>query len=198
MKLFSIKLALLLLVLGASSVVFAEEEGFFGKDYDMNVFNPRKVEQETNPIVAPNPNQQEVPSTAEGQASPQTPTITPPPGGRYQVSWLGMIINANDQDHFFTEINSFLEFAIEHDYDLGPIYAVGKDFSSPAMNKVTALVDGRGGGLFFSAEPPAEYQVSKSPAWIIGTKDGQYLIEGVTNFQKYFNSSGELIVKSDS
>ncbi len=207
MKQFSIKL-ILLLALFSSANLLAEETGFFGNEYDMNVFKPRKGEKIDGEVVAPTNQksniieQQEViknsPAEVVKSGSILNTTELKPPSGKHKVSWLGIIINAHDQAHFFTEIGNFLQFAVEHDYDLGPVYAVGKDFSSKEMNKVSAMIDGRGGAIFFSAEIPSEFSVKKSPAWIVGTKEGQYLLEGVTNFQKYFNSSGELIVKSDT
>ena len=45
---------------------------------------------------------------------------------------------------------------------------------------------------------PYKYHVEKSPTWILGTDDGEIVLEGVEPLLKQFNQKGEFLDYSDT
>src|SRR5690606_10470109 len=83
-----------------------------------------------------------------------------------------------------------LEIAASHNIDLGKIYAIGKPQRLPErIGFLTWLLDGV---VIPKRAVPKKFQVETLPAWIVETKEGKILLEGMSDLASRFNSRGEL------
>ena len=113
----------------------------------------------------------------------------------YKVKWLGAVLNSQDPAHFRAGLMEVIQAAIDHDFILHKIYAIGQ---VPEQSIIDALLPKfaiRGGTLEIKEAAPAEYKVTKSPAWLIGTDSGMFILEGTGPLEESFNSKHEFVDK---
>ena len=117
-------------------------------------------------------------------------TLSTPSAGAKVIS-LGIVVNSLDENHLERHLNTLIKTSTKLDLDINEVDFVGID------NDITkkfglAIVSRFGQGNFMSA-PPAEYNISTSPTWILQTENGQILLEGIDNPESYINSNAEFI-----
>ena len=102
-------------------------------------------------------------------------------------------MNALDKKHLHTELDRFQKLAVKNDFDVAEIIAIGPaDYSKEVESRMVKFA-ARGGRLSFKSKLPKKYEITSSPALVVGTADGMHIFEGVTNYDRYFNRQAELI-----
>ena len=109
------------------------------------------------------------------------------------VNWVSLIVNALDKPHFIAELDRFQKLAVKNDFDIAEVIAVGPPDYSKDIESRMVNFSARGGSLYYKPEIPEKYKVTSSPALIVGTADGLHILEGVNNYDRYFNSQAEFI-----
>lgn len=111
------------------------------------------------------------------------------------VQWVGLIINAMDEKHFYKNLDIFLDSMQEYDLDIDKVYALGPDNYTSELSQRTLKITARGGSFRFASNIPEDYgNIETSPAWIVKTTQGIFILEGLQNFKRYFTKHGKLIV----
>ena len=115
-----------------------------------------------------------------------------------KIEAIGIIVNADDVPHFAAHLKTLTRTALKLDIPIQKTLVMG-DFLKFMRSKESR--DMVGDSLFWvpmlgsQLKPtrrfPKEYNVKLSPTWILSTKKGEVLLEGVTNLKKYINSKGE-------
>jgi len=120
------------------------------------------------------------------------------------ITALGGILDAQQREHFRTELAKLIGVASDNNIVLGKVYAIGP--ISSIIDKKTkipfadrkemfkfAVMEGL---LYPSEEIPERYNIKLSPTWIIRTEKGEILLEGIGNLASFINERGEFIDKS--
>ncbi|RMG44006.1 MAG: hypothetical protein D6719_02485 [Candidatus Dadabacteria bacterium] len=110
-----------------------------------------------------------------------------------EVRYLGVIVNFSDSEHFKSTLKELTDVVIENDFGVGNIYTVGLPFSKINMMTLIKPLLVRGAVFKLRGTPPEEYKVKLSPAWLVATEKGIYVLEGVRPLRKFFNSKGRFI-----
>ncbi len=132
---------------------------------------------------------------AEGTPTP-TPTkalITPVPGQPYKVNYIGAVLNSLDFAHFEAALNEVVDVVTKYDLAYGKFYTVGDFKSVPKVQTTVFKIISRGGEVLVKGAAPDKYPVRLSPSWIIGTPDGEFLLEATGPLDDNFNSSGQFV-----
>jgi len=97
------------------------------------------------------------------------------------------------KSHGFEDFSkSLILIADKYDFNIGTVYVVkGSTTQESLINSLWI----RGGMVKYVSSPPNKYNVTISPAWIIQTEDGQIVLEGISNIEKYINQRGEFLDK---
>lgn len=108
-----------------------------------------------------------------------------------KVKTIGGILNARDSKHFEVELGNLLSIATQYDLDVGKIYSLGHYDGSNGTQMLKVIA--RGGSIEITWVVPEEYQVTRSPTWILDSEDGQIVLEAPESLKRYFNTKGEFI-----
>ncbi|MDC0357847.1 hypothetical protein OAO01_03455 [Oligoflexia bacterium] len=115
---------------------------------------------------------------------------------------IGVILNSSDNMHFLSNLKNLIQTAIKYDLSISRVYAIGKlprldadeeQFSYTKDMFTLWLLDGL---LLPSDKIPKEYNVTRSPTWILNTSEGEILLEGMLTLEKHLNSKGEFVDKN--
>ena len=154
---------------------------------DIAVPTPTETPQ-TNPSHSQDTVDQETPTP-----SPTKPLMTPIPGQPYKVNYIGAILNSLDFAHFEASLNEVTTVVTKYDLAYGKIYTIGDFKSVPKVQQLVFKIVTRGGEVLVRGSAPDKYPVRLSPSWIIGTPDGEFLLEATGALDDNFNSSGEFV-----
>ena len=115
-------------------------------------------------------------------------------GGKgLNVTWVSLLVNALDKQHFHAELDRFQKLAVKNDFDIMEVIGIGPtDYSKEVESKMVKF-SARGGKLHYKPELPKKYEITRSPALVVGTADGLHILEGVSNYDRYFNNKAEFI-----
>jgi hypothetical protein len=113
-----------------------------------------------------------------------------------RVRAIGGIINSVDIPHYEKSLQQLVDLAVAKDLDVSTVYVMGNMKTSSETELITKIL-GRGGVVRFVNSIPAGYDVSYSPTWIVKTKEGEVLLEGVSGLEKYFNQRGEFLMREE-
>jgi len=131
-------------------------------------------------------------ATPEAEETPDKQEVA---GQPIPVRAIGAVVNAMDVQHFSDTLQELAEVVIRFDLEVGKIYVIGdlKHFET-AKKHLTKLI-ARGGVLRLGSKPPAELNVTLSPAWILYTDKGRIILEATGQLDRYLNSRGEFVDK---
>lgn len=195
--------AVLLLMASLPALVLAQTpKDFFDQDFVNRGQSSRSpaVADERPPLVksreaapASQPTQ-----AAESQTAAPLGPVKPAVAGNYpayKVKWLGAVLNSLDTPHFQAGLDELVRAAIAHDFMLHEVYAIGRVPEQAAIDRLLPKLAIRGGALKIKAAAPPEYKVSRSPAWLIGTDSGMFILEATGALEDCFNSKHEFVDK---
>ncbi len=119
------------------------------------------------------------------------------------VAALSAILNVDEERHFNKNFERFFDVVNRHNLSVGTVYAISGADDFSVYTKVIQSTLGqrmlefslRGGKLQVLDYIPSEYQVTRSPTWVVETKKGRYLLEGIEKLSRYFNKRGEFVAR---
>lgn len=115
------------------------------------------------------------------------------------VQSIGMLVSSNNPEHLKKSLKSLVDFSLKHKVPLERVHALGsyklpKDDALDQMLAATWILDGQ-----FSVIPklPEGYnQIQNSPAWLINTDQGQYVLEAPSDPEAYFDEDGHFVPRN--
>jgi len=116
-------------------------------------------------------------------------TLNKNPG--QEVKWLGLIISSQPEDHARTALKNLVKVATRHDFSIGVVILVGRQFEALRDNSLLGPIMARGAQLKFRASVPAPFVAENSPTWIIELDQGEVLLDGVLDPSLFFNQDGQ-------
>lgn len=204
MKIFNIlTLSLFFFSLSSSRLLFAEPGGqpreFFKQDYiqtpsiknstshklpgvEVNRKDSHKTlhkSSKTKPVIKP---------TSKVSGSIETTNET----RIIKVHGIGMLLNIKDRKHYQQFARKLLQFSDRYNILISRVYLVGniEPYKDDLLTKEMML---RGGRPAAGMVIPKKYKVSKSPSWILDTDEGEYVLDGALELNKFFTAKGEFI-----
>lgn len=138
----------------------------------------------------------------EPTATPVVPTPTIAPLDRFtprKALSLSAILSAEDPSLLSQQLGSLSKLATEKKLVVRTVYIVGDPSKipvalenltqqDPTLRSVIEL-----GELEPASSPPEKYKVTKTPTWIVETEEGEVLLEGAPQLERYFNFSGQFL-----
>lgn len=119
-----------------------------------------------------------------------------------EVLKIGGYIDARDTKHFEDSISDLRKVATKYDLGIGDVYGVGNYgwlFKKPELS---FTIIARGGKPRIRHSVPKELPIKSSPAWLVTTKLGTVILEGVGPLEDLFSAEGKLVLskltKADS
>lgn len=202
---------LLFALLFASAPTLAQDSGFFPSDFARSPLDREKAPARAG-SGSSSRGREESRSLheARGTAAPTgwmqemgaepTPTPAPPVEGALtagdrvlDVLSVGAILNAMDKAHYHEKLSELSDTLVRHDFDAGPIYALGSYTIALESSELIPLVV-RGATVSVLDVPPSPYhEVRTSPTWIVRTKEGDFLLEATGPLRKHFTQRGQFI-----
>lgn len=104
-----------------------------------------------------------------------------------------LLVNAIDNEHFTKIYNQFVDVVRTRNLNVSNIYVLG---TNPKLDLNTTFLNIMPYGAIINLDGsyPSEYaNVTTSPAYLITTSDGNYLLEGIERLDLYINQTGEFI-----
>jgi len=112
-----------------------------------------------------------------------------------KIKYISLIINADKILHTRQNIQRIHSLSKKHNLKIKDVYLIGNYHLGIDPQYLTSVFV-MGGKLNLNRKVPKKYgAVSKSPAWILGTKDGDVIIEGINEIERYINNKGEFVEK---
>ena len=197
-------------VLFASQVVAQSQEKFFPHDYaktpiendrqlkekegdSFSLEKEEKISPYTDLLMKALPKNEEQPplqieSSSEAEVS-ALPNNTP----GIPIKWIGAVLATQDQQHFQNSVNDLIMNSDKYDLSLGEITLVGPPKGLSGKTDLIMALTVREAGTSFRSKPPEEYKIERSPTWIIGTAEGEILLEGAGPLSRFLNDKGEFV-----
>lgn len=144
-------------------------------------------------------------SPAEMTAPPE-PKATEVPGALATVSarsvygtpgapifFVNAIINGMDREHMYRQLMELSHVVLKQKVPLGAVYLIGSNWelTEQEMQELRAKV-GFYPGVWWSTVPSG-YRITRSPTWVLQTREGQILLEGIEGLRDYINKNGEFV-----
>ncbi len=111
--------------------------------------------------------------------------------GQEKVKTISVIVNGFDQEHLKKTLDELFAVCDSRHLSIGIVYSVG---GSPPQDRFlymkTLIYNGKNE---FSNLVPEKYPVKLSPAWIIETEAGQYLLEAAGKLDSFITPDGHFI-----
>lgn len=110
-----------------------------------------------------------------------------------EVQSIGLYVSGVDPEHLRKSIQTLVDFSIKHQISLERIQTLGanklpKDSAFNHLMAAVWILDGQFSPL---KKLPDVYQnLKSSPAWLINTKAGQYVLEAPSDPEAYFDEDG--------
>jgi len=191
----------------------AQERGknFFEKD-----FVTKQMKEESGKPPAP-PVESQPPPVRQGTPEPKQdggfvslePTPAPPAGTptlpplerftpRKALS-ITAILSADDPELFTRKLSGLSKMAQEKRLVVKRVYVVGNAANIPVGLENLMQQDESGRLLMELGEiepaptPPEKYKVTTTPTWIVETEEGEVVLEGAPDLERYFNFSGQFL-----
>lgn len=113
-----------------------------------------------------------------------------------RIEAFGAILSTADQQQLAKQVKHIINISIQRDIPLAGIYAVGDQ--NPEVRDDKGIMDALwilGGSLVGLPVVPHPYDkyVTQTPSWLIYTKRGKYILEGIASPEKYINIRGEFV-----
>lgn len=112
-----------------------------------------------------------------------------------KVKAIGAIINGQDLPHFSQAAEALWKFTRERNLDVGVLCVVA---DPRRMKEILNSIEVRrllGRGAYFNLRisVPPKYKVTRSPAWILTTDEGEVVLEAVASPERFINIRNEFV-----
>ena len=179
----------------SAPVVWGDERGpkqFFERNFSANIIESEPATRERlsprNDAPRPSPKAKQDVSPAPLAEKEE---VSEQPG--LKITAIGALLNTSPNEAFVSELAGLVEIALKHDISLGKIYLYGPplSLSTEEMSSLLTKVWILDGELQNSAALPKQYsRISLSPAYLIRTDAGEYILEGVGPLEKFVTNQG--------
>ena len=109
------------------------------------------------------------------------------------IDWIGAIFDTADRENLGTEVDKLVEFADKYEFSLGRMILVGFTSNPQALTKEIGRLAVRQASMKFRRVPPERYDVKLAPSYIVSTRWGEIVLEGVSSLDRFFNEKGEYV-----
>ena len=109
-----------------------------------------------------------------------------------KIKSIGVIVAGEDTKHLEETFLTLKKTASEKKLPIGEITAWGGFPEKIDEHLMTAMVI-MGAQLKVALDPADTYSITQSPTWVLETKDGVVLLEGIDRADRYINSKGEFV-----
>jgi len=134
-----------------------------------------------------------MPSTMEQGLNLEVEEMPLGTGKGIPVIAVSMISDSSDLAHTFENLKIYTDFLEGLDLAAGAFFLTYLTDFPPDAPMEWIKVLARGGIITVEPSIAEEYQVSRSPSWIIRTKEGDIVLEGLYSIHQFFNSKGEFL-----
>jgi hypothetical protein len=144
-------------------------------------------DEEEKPDVAPA-------KTSTAAVTETSKSVVPVEENGTDVLSIGGYIDARDAQHFENSIKDLREVSAKYDLAIGEVYGVGNYgwlFNRPEL---VFTIIARNGKPRIAHSVPKDLTISSSPAWLVATKHGTIVLEGVGKLEDLFNADGRLVL----
>lgn len=191
--------------------VYAQERGknFFEKDFVTKQMKEGAGKAPPTPVETPVTTTQATPKPGDAGFVSLEPTPTPPAGTptiaplerftpRKALS-ITAILSAEDAELLTRKLSSLSKMAQEKRLVVKAVYVVGNLANVPVALENLMQQDESGrllmelGKIEPSPSPPEKYKVTTTPTWIVETEEGEIVLEGAPDLERYFNFSGQFL-----
>jgi hypothetical protein len=130
-----------------------------------------------------NPNVNELAGNTAKVVSPVDPASPAP------SSFLELFVSSANQSHFEKVVSGLINFIHEKRTHVTAVYHIG-DFKN-VRPELQAQLEQLGVTVLPITQPPPNIKVEYSPAWVLHTMEGQYIIEGALDVAPFVSPAGE-------
>ena len=128
----------------------------------------------------------------EEAKSKKTTNIMEPETNGTKIASIGLVVAGDDIKHIEKTFRSLKSTAVKNKLPLGEITIWG-GIPEGIDKKLMAAIVIMGANLKVAFKPADTYSITQSPTWVLETKDGVVLLEGIDNVDRYINSKGEFV-----
>jgi len=107
--------------------------------------------------------------------------------------WIGLVLSTKNRSHVNTVLGELKSLARQFDYRVGHLYFVGDISAALSYGQEIAELVARGAVVEFPQNIPEQYDLKRSPSWIVSLQKGEVILDGVMSLNTYLNSDGEFI-----
>lgn len=107
------------------------------------------------------------------------------------VSAIGLVIDCSSPEVVSEGISSLESLLSRFDLASGDVLLVG--CTNPPSGDSVMRIAARGGILRMVGKPPQEFNLKRSPSWILSTSKGLVILDGVKDPKRYLNSKGQFV-----
>lgn len=109
------------------------------------------------------------------------------------IESLALLVNGDNPQKSLSSIRNFTSTVVEYDLNPEAIYTMGiPNFSGknrpPEFDKILI----RGGTIGSNRKIGERYGITRVPAWIARTEEGDVILEGFSDINEFINTKGEL------
>jgi len=134
-----------------------------------------------------------MPTTTEQELSLEVKEVPLGTGKGIPVIAVSMISDSSDLAHTFENLKIYTDFLEGLDLAAGAFFLTSLTDFPPDAPMEWIKVLARGGIITVEPSIAEEYQVSKSPSWIIRLEEGDIVLEGLYSIHQFFNARGEFL-----
>jgi|GEM_PF-4646489 len=106
---------------------------------------------------------------------------------------VSMISDSSDVTHLFDNLRIYTDFLETLDLAAGAFFLTYLTDFPPDAPMEWVKVLARGGIITVEPNVAQEYNVLKSPSWIVRTEEGDIVLEGLYSINQFFNTKGEFL-----
>ena len=125
----------------------------------------------------------------------EPPASSEPDISGSKVLAIGIVVGGDGSEKSHENLLALKELAIRFELPVSEVLVVG-GIGLENDQPILAALGVMGGQIKIVETAEEEYPIKQSPTWIVETAQGKVLLEGIDSIDKFFNSRGEFVERS--